>query len=1483
MIKNFTYFSFKKQLLFCLLAFGISIVQAQTDYYVSNTGNNANNGLSTSTAKATIPAAVTIAANGDIIHIANGNYALTTTLNLNHELTIVGESESGVIINASGTPASAWAINPNKSNTSLSNFTLIPNGTSGGFPIHVGANTGNPLPVLNNISLAHITINGAKKTAFDCNAIDHLSLSYLTATNTSNGNGIQISGCKYVSADHITTNHNSWGGFAIYVSNPYPSGVGRGSDQVTIDATSSSFGEATAVYSQNESGFLNTNTTVNGFDYQVTNPVGASGYAFYYPTLVVASAAALAITNPATSLIKESSSGYLSVAPGMSIQYAVTNAPANTSIKIAAGDFHEDVNINKPLTLLGAGMNATTVYGLMGGGGATFQISANQVVIDGFGISRDGNNPTDWNNAGLNFAGIAIANVGTAEIRNCKLFGNRTGIDINNSSGNFIHNNIISDNRTGLLFRNQTNDTKVLENEIDNNWTMGILFLDASNGTNSPIQSATNSIFSQNHISGNWYGQVVDRQAGGSFPVAGTLLKNFNCNWYGTLQPQVSTANSTEPGYAAQIPVLYGGTAIAPGGQPDILGAGSANIDYQPYLSTGTDNDPLKPGFQPIPNSCMRPLSDVTLSNIIQNKCFGSSEGAVTLTYANGIGAITYSLDNGTAVSVTNSPVTISGLAAGIHSITLSDAVGSITLSATITQPTNPLSANFTFTPIQCNGGLSTQNVTITGGTAPYNMQNQNGGLFISGAQEGVTYGGNTGNTYAASYTYTVTDAKGCTYVFSAVIPQPVPLVVTATATPITCNGQSVITVSAAGGTAPYAGTGNFSVSAGTYVYTVTDAGGCSKTVSVTPVVIPDNEKPVIIRPGEYGVINDPGICGATIQLAIPLATDNCQVATISNDHPSTYFPIGSTTVTWTATDNSGNVSDTIHQTVVVIDNERPEVTDLPTQVFCFNANNQYSIPILNATDHCGTVSISYIISGATTRSGTGNNASGNFLPGLSQIFWTVKDASGNTKTSITSVNIQPMPVANLTVSNPDTFCKDIILSTADAGSGAVYQWMMGNVSVASTQSISLGQENADGLYNLIVTVNGCASAPASYHYQKQNLVNSYTILALKEAEFGENNTVASGSVGVMDKKGSASFRKNSSVNSPGSFVKAVRIKKDGQNIQIAQPVYVAATGIVLPTMYKNLVSANRLSNREVSQNSVSTLSGNYRNLVLKKGSRTTLTGNTFGTIRIEQGAQVSFTANTLYIDQLEVQKGPKNGYSYVRFAPDTKVLVSGSVTIGSQVYVNPDNYKVTFYLGDSKSDDERFTVKGGDTKVTANIYLPDGKLKVTGGYGYGDEGKGHGDKDDDDDERNFGKGNSTVYMTGLFIAEEVESNGKNVTWNSFDCNAAPVPVLNSLQPVQITQSISHESATIDNETALKVQVMPNPSRNYFTLKIESASASPVMLRVTDVLGRVVDAKSQISPNSTVQIGQNYQSGTYYLQVMQGNRKKLIQLIKLNP
>lgn len=278
------------------------------------------------------------------------------------------------------------------------------------------------------------------------------------------------------------------------------------------------------------------------------------------------------------------------------IQAAINAANPGDTVNVCSGTYNEDVSVNKAgLSLLGSNSANTTIRGPLGGDSAAVRISASNVTVANFTITRDGNNPSQWNDPNLNSAGIAIQGLAitNALIRDNNVTGNRSGIDINNSNGHTVRNNIIDNNHTGMIFRNQTDNLTVVENFITNNRTVGVIFLDASGGTNSPVQTALNSKFNNNSISGNWYGEIVDRQTGGSIPAPNTTnLKNFRSNWLGTTSPVVTTTNSAEPSYGtSSIPVIFGGTATAPSGQPDIAGPASANIKYMPLLSSGTDTN----------------------------------------------------------------------------------------------------------------------------------------------------------------------------------------------------------------------------------------------------------------------------------------------------------------------------------------------------------------------------------------------------------------------------------------------------------------------------------------------------------------------------------------------------------------------------------------------------------------------------------------------------------------------------------------------------------------------------------------------------------------------------------------------------------------------------------------------------------------------------------------------------------------------------
>ena len=76
---------------------------------------------------------------------------------------------------------------------------------------------------------------------------------------------------------------------------------------------------------------------------------------------------------------------------------------------------------------------------------------------------------------------------------------------------------------------------------------------------------------------------------------------------------------------------------------------------------------------------------------------------------------------------------------------------------------------------------------------------------------------------------YTVTDAAGAKSTVAVAIKQAAVLLSAA----VSSGASNVLTVSASGGATPYKGTGTFTAKLGLNTFIVTDANGCSKTVSI--------------------------------------------------------------------------------------------------------------------------------------------------------------------------------------------------------------------------------------------------------------------------------------------------------------------------------------------------------------------------------------------------------------------------------------------------------------------------------------------------------------------------------------------------------------------------------------------------------------------------------------------------------------------------
>jgi len=143
----------------------------------------------------------------------------------------------------------------------------------------------------------------------------------------------------------------------------------------------------------------------------------------------------------------------------------------------------------------------------------------------------------------------------------------------------------------------------------------------------------------------------------------------------------------------------------------------------------------------------------------------------------------------------------------------------------------------------------------------------------------------------------------------------------------------------------------NFPVGDSFVTYTVSNLAGVSDTCQVKVTVL-DVTAPVISCPAPVTVSTDAGQCGAVVALSPATATDNCDDADvdIDSDFTGSFFPLGTTTVTFTATDEHGNV-DTCSTTVTVVDNEAPSITCPANVVLGCDALPNFHAP--SGVDNC--------------------------------------------------------------------------------------------------------------------------------------------------------------------------------------------------------------------------------------------------------------------------------------------------------------------------------------------------------------------------------------------------------------------------------------------------------------------------------------------------------------------------------------------------
>ncbi len=214
-----------------------------------------------------------------------------------------------------------------------------------------------------------------------------------------------------------------------------------------------------------------------------------------------------------------------------------------------------------------------------------------------------------------------------------------------------------------------------------------------------------------------------------------TVNKNLLCFGESNGVAVVTSSGGTAP-------LAYSWSTTATGATADKLSAGT-------YSVTVTDAN----GCMSITSVVLSQSSQIKLTTTSASPSCAFSNGSAVVFSNGGTPSYTYSWSTG---ATTN---TVSNLAAGIYSVTVTDNNSCFSTTSIILQTANSPSITTSVTPTTCGTANGAITPTVTGGTAPYTYSWSNGNTTatITGLQ-------------ADTYTLTVTGNQGCKAITSAIV-----------------------------------------------------------------------------------------------------------------------------------------------------------------------------------------------------------------------------------------------------------------------------------------------------------------------------------------------------------------------------------------------------------------------------------------------------------------------------------------------------------------------------------------------------------------------------------------------------------------------------------------------------------------------------------------------------------------------------------------
>jgi gliding motility-associated-like protein len=413
-----------------------------------------------------------------------------------------------------------------------------------------------------------------------------------------------------------------------------------------------------------------------------------------------------------------------------------------------------------------------------------------------------------------------------------------------------------------------------------------------------------------------------------------------------------------------------------------------------------------------------------------------------------------------------NTSSNVSGLAAGVYTVTVTDAnnctkTDVVTVNASII----PTVSNVVITNVSCNGGANgIVDIEVSGGSS-FNYLWSNGvtAQDLNGVAAGI-------------YTVTITNNDGCTFAAFYNVVQSSAIIISPSITNASCNqNNGSIALNVSGGIPAY----NFlwnngvtlnsisNVTAGTYTVTVTDSKSCTsqQIISISNLSGPSITNTQIIDVTCFGASNGSvaaTVFGGTLPISY-LWSNGATVLNINN------LSTGNYTLTVTDANNC------IAQVTVFVD--QPAALSGNFNAAVDSCNEAKGALSFNVTG--GTIPYGYLWTNGTTNSSIVNITSGTYTI-------TVTDANSCTATFTSIVQASAIPSISL-VNKQDVSCNGgtngNIEITQSGGTSFTYLWSN------STTTQNLLNITA-GLYTVTVTNNFGCTISATFTINQPALIN---------------------------------------------------------------------------------------------------------------------------------------------------------------------------------------------------------------------------------------------------------------------------------------------------------------------------------------------------------------------------------------------------------